>query len=951
MEYQLITSKQHYLTRVYRWAWIGTLSVIGYWVLTWSVEQSQLWLNSSPAGGGLASQWLYDLVTFLSRHSLVYGIVCFLTGMLIRTLLLRTGEPEKTLQLFFLPILLFIVSPELLLCSALLILVCSFLCSYTQGEYILPCSNKFRDIICNVLYPPLTISLLIALVVFYCQHDMAIGTDSHTIFAISLLLSGIFSLPSLFLTWVWSTALSVPDMAEPIFDNISGKWSLEKWLEWLASDEHIADESDLLGYHEYKSRIAEQFDSNQNLRAVLINGYYGMGKTSIAKMVISGNQNSTVKQPWMLCEFKSWGRGKVTEPNSLLLALLDDIFTSLSQQISISAIQRLPQQIVTALQGHSMTKWAVPLMGGESNIDTLIEKWLMIMAASNSRIWILIEDLDRRTSYSDDINALMPFIDQVARHPYAQHIRFVFTLDDSRTNLSSSLRIPYFRIDLISTDQSRKYIQTVVDSFISCAEQQLKKEYTYCHGQSISVLGSDFTPHTKGDSDYYRARYYMREETKVALYNLLSSPRVLKNILREIGDLLLDVTAPLHCQVVAEDLLLLTTLKYQAPMVFNLIANNKERKYITNNIKNYIERKKEEKRNAINSSELSLLYRESISQLQQSIIDTKTEHGHSLSIDGLVIATYLLSDWDELDHTYKIRYQHPPVRCFRAPDYFIPLMISGRAPDDANQFQFGMKGLFKYLNDYAFPYGPDRIDIIGHILTSSFFENKRVSESLIPILNSLILHNFKFNNLSEELDRMLLLFNINYSLGHSLEAIPSALNSVCNNVWSNLASTFKIFNLVNHGDELSSYRRHDFKFDYDYFYDVFINHYNDLNRFTGMDSFNLGNEIVRQFYFDVMCDKVFINNEDWHLKFNENVAKDHQEKYVEFIFENKSFFEKIYSVDSDNKISFKKDVEYFEDYKKRDYNVSMGINVSAIARYHFGLNLYPEYIQHIGQSI
>ncbi|MCE0558062.1 P-loop NTPase fold protein [Motilimonas sp. E26] len=274
--------------------------------------------------------------------------------------------------------------------------------------------------------------------------------------------------------------------------------------------------------------------SRETNRGIVLYGDFGSGKSSIIKMLSDRILDKTNKTKWVISKFDAWGR--LASEGDAQKLLLNSLLADLSKQVSVSSLYSMPDKYVNVLSGTgntgSLLSKVIPAiemspLSQLKRIDTLLQ-------ASNLRLLLVIEDIDRNGVTPSSSAAIAPLLDQLS---CCQNIRFIFTIGFTNHLSNISNRIAVKRFDLSLPEANVKAL----------IEQYRTRWIESARAQEISLIDdlhrwviTDGWLNIKGlkeegeSDDPYEMDFGRELEPLTAVIWLCKTPRMLKAMLREV---------------------------------------------------------------------------------------------------------------------------------------------------------------------------------------------------------------------------------------------------------------------------------------------------------------------------------------------------------------------------------------------------------------------------------
>lgn len=195
-------------------------------------------------------------------------------------------------------------------------------------------------------------------------------------------------------------------------DLIENPESLIHWIEYEKPIEKPND--DLFGFSIISERIVGLL-RNEKIQTIGIVGPYGCGKSSLINLIKTSlmqpfkPQNHNIEKIFegnvLTCQVDGWGRSK----DSIAHQILAIAVRRLSLEVDCLSIVTLPSGYQKALSGskNHIAAMVSALLGSEKDPVDILKQLDIILKAINTRLVIILEDLDRNVS-KDSIDKEMP---------------------------------------------------------------------------------------------------------------------------------------------------------------------------------------------------------------------------------------------------------------------------------------------------------------------------------------------------------------------------------------------------------------------------------------------------------------------------------------------------------------------------------------------------------------
>ena len=329
--------------------------------------------------------------------------------------------------------------------------------------------------------------------------------------------------------------------------------SLEAWLRSDAPAEH-----DFLGNRAVARRLKEMIENGT--RSIGIVGQFGAGKTSIVKWFAEmvETDRARIKQSLFISFHSCWG---FENSASAIHTMLANAIQQVGQSIDTFHISSLPETYrQTFSAGGQWIDNVSKLIFGQRDPISQFRSLSDLLVDVNARLVFVVEDLDRNTSRSFDIQEVLAFLQQLKDFP---RLSFVLT-----GGLASSRSIDYAKLrDHI------EYLKVVDSRVVSALVQRVRQR---CFDISVfpqtAISGRD-----RGHQWDALSGLLLRDLEEFplpqAVARLLNTPRALRHSLGRTY----DAWHSLHGEIDWDDLLSVNVLRFGAPECFLFLLRRWDR--------------------------------------------------------------------------------------------------------------------------------------------------------------------------------------------------------------------------------------------------------------------------------------------------------------------------------------------------------------------------------------
>lgn len=340
-------------------------------------------------------------------------------------------------------------------------------------------------------------------------------------------------------------------------------------LEWISDDREIDHpERDAFGLDVIARRIARRLVSTGSgeTPTIAIVGPTGSGKTSIGKLV-EHHLITHARTRFVLISI--W---PFDSPGAAVRGILDRLIKELSLHVNTLSIGRLPEKYITAIES-SGGRWSSTFgaLCSSDDPETILEQTSKILIATNLRVVLWIDDLDRfggierdqdeQTRSADEdrmrpIRALLYLLDRM------QHVSVIVadTTLESRFDVDKIARfverIPRIDVERIWPPLlllRNECLSESPEDIIDPVSKKQRTEFGLLNATTIR-LGR-------------MMRYEHNPKPAEAIVELLGSPRTLKQALR----LTVEVWKHLAGEIDFDDVLMMSTIRIARPDLFSFV--------------------------------------------------------------------------------------------------------------------------------------------------------------------------------------------------------------------------------------------------------------------------------------------------------------------------------------------------------------------------------------------
>ena len=328
----------------------------------------------------------------------------------------------------------------------------------------------------------------------------------------------------------------------------------EKWIT-QERDEKTLDFFDREPYVERMLARIEQTTGKKSQRSKgqILLGEFGSGKTTIVNLL-----EKKLGPEWIVSRFDCWQRSG--KPQELAAQLIEQILHDVGQQIEVTSLASLPESFASALYGSSHWWQLLDIWLRPDTPEQVIGKLDSLLKVNNRRLLLVIENVDRNEEREHFVNIVSAILDKLKQPEDTSDIHFIFSADEALMDTEFLYRIADYKeyvdnytppevilrfmaLCLKQTLGSGKKVGSLILPYLPKDFQlpEISKSGKDAEGVSkrIAYMAEAFAM-TSYDDDHIKARTSgqpARYQLLLALAEVLSNPRKLKNILRKAYDL------------------------------------------------------------------------------------------------------------------------------------------------------------------------------------------------------------------------------------------------------------------------------------------------------------------------------------------------------------------------------------------------------------------------------
>ncbi|MCB2387099.1 P-loop NTPase fold protein [Thalassolituus alkanivorans] len=284
---------------------------------------------------------------------------------------------------------------------------------------------------------------------------------------------------------------------------------------------------------------------SQRSKGQILLGEFGSGKTTIVNLL-----EKKLGPEWIVSRFDCWQRSG--KPQELAAQLIEQILHDVGQQIEVTSLASLPESFASALYGSSHWWQLLDIWLRPDTPEQVIGKLDSLLKVNNRRLLLVIENVDRNEEREHFINIIAAILDKLQQSKNLNHIDFIFSADEARLDKELLYRIADYRervATFISPELLIRFMALCLDSALSGRRNgesliipYLSKDFLLpgdAQGK-IEAVKSAFGIQSGNGKSAIFSKESNENKVLMALTNILSNPRRLKHVLRDMYQRWLD---------------------------------------------------------------------------------------------------------------------------------------------------------------------------------------------------------------------------------------------------------------------------------------------------------------------------------------------------------------------------------------------------------------------------
>lgn len=284
------------------------------------------------------------------------------------------------------------------------------------------------------------------------------------------------------------------------------------------------------------SNEVPQENGQQKSKGQVLLGEFGSGKTSIVNLL-----EKELDPEWIVSRFDCWQRSG--KPQELAAQLMEQIIHDVGQQVEAASLVGLPESFASALYGSSHWWQLLDIWLRPDTPEQVMGKLDALLKANNRKLLLVIENVDRNEEREHFINIIAAILDKLQQSKNLNHIDFIFSADEARLDKELLYRIADYRervATFISPELLIRFMALCLDSALSKQDDgesliipYLSKDFLLPDDaqRKIEAVKNAFGIQSNGN--HYMSPASPEYQVLMALTNILSNPRRLKHVLRD----------------------------------------------------------------------------------------------------------------------------------------------------------------------------------------------------------------------------------------------------------------------------------------------------------------------------------------------------------------------------------------------------------------------------------
>ncbi len=350
----------------------------------------------------------------------------------------------------------------------------------------------------------------------------------------------------------------------------------DEFKEWLSTEEPNG-RLDFFDREPYVARIKERIEQplkdsqkeNTSGRGQIILGEFGSGKTTIINIV-----EKQLSGEWIVSYFDCWQRSG--NPSELAAQFMEQIIHDVGQQIEVTSLARLPDSFAHALYGSSHWFSLLDSVFRPDTPEELIQKLNSLLSWQNRKLLIVVENVDRNKERDLFVDVISAILDKISGR---ENIRFIFSADEQNLESIITYRISDYReriATVISPDVIARFIaiclkksmdsklngETLIIPYLAKGFA-IESDSLNCINDMKEIFELFLSDESSGIYEGVESTNFILIES---FSEILSTPRILKYVLRHVYDLWTSKAYGLAGEVNLFDLLIYSVSFYDGKL-------------------------------------------------------------------------------------------------------------------------------------------------------------------------------------------------------------------------------------------------------------------------------------------------------------------------------------------------------------------------------------------------
>ena len=311
------------------------------------------------------------------------------------------------------------------------------------------------------------------------------------------------------------------------------------------------------------SNSVPQEDGQQNSKGQVLLGEFGSGKTTIVNLL-----EKELDPEWIVSRFDCWQRSG--KPQELAAQFIEQAIHDVGQQIEVTSLVGLPESFATALYGSNHWWNLLDIWFRPGRPEEVIAKLDTLLKVNNRKLLLVVENVDRNEERGHFINIIAAILDKLQQAQGTGNIHFIFSADEALLDAEFLYRIADYRervANFIPPDLLIRFMALCLDGALNKQDDgesliipYLSKGFSLPEDAQGKIEAVKHAFEISSDDDNDKSSAFSKESIEnqvlMALTNILSNPRRLKHVLRDMYQRWMD---ELRGEVNLFDLLLYCT--------------------------------------------------------------------------------------------------------------------------------------------------------------------------------------------------------------------------------------------------------------------------------------------------------------------------------------------------------------------------------------------------------